>query len=381
MATTPKFGTLATTKAINNQTGTTYTFVLGDGDNVVSLTNAAAIAVTIPTNASVPFPIGTIIKCQQGGAGAVSLAGAGVTIQSKRGAVSDGLYSEWYLTKMDTDTWNASGDMSSPFMVATGGTITEDGDYKVHTFTASDTFSVSLLGDTGLANADQVEYLVVAGGGGGGATTGGGGGGAGGYKTATGFTVTASNYSITVGAGGAGNTEGTNSVFDTVTSTGGGASKGNNGVATDGGSGGGGAAFDDGSGTDFGSTVGGGQGNNGGTGNQGGPNYNGGGGGGAGAVGRNTVASDDSIYGTGGAGLSSSITGAAVTRAGGGGGGNDFNVSLTAGGSGGGGDGGNDSNPPTGGTVNTGGGAGGVCRTTGTVSGGSGVVILRYKFK
>ena len=46
--------------------------------------------------------------------------------------------------------------------VATGGTITEDGDYKVHTFTSSGTFSVANIGDVA-----GVEYLVVAGGGGG----------------------------------------------------------------------------------------------------------------------------------------------------------------------------------------------------------------------
>jgi hypothetical protein len=50
----------------------------------------------------------------------------------------------------------------------------------------------------------EVEYLVVAGGGGGGARFG-GGGGAGGYRTGTGFSVTAgTTYTVTVGAGGIG---------------------------------------------------------------------------------------------------------------------------------------------------------------------------------
>ena len=46
-------------------------------------------------------------------------------------------------------------------MTATGGTITEDGDYKVHTFNASGTFTVT-------GNPSTVQYLVVAGGAGGG---------------------------------------------------------------------------------------------------------------------------------------------------------------------------------------------------------------------
>jgi hypothetical protein len=55
----------------------------------------------------------------------------------------------------------------NPFMEATGGTITTDGDYKVHTFTSSGTFTVTKAGATG-----EVEYLVIAGGGGGGAAGG-----------------------------------------------------------------------------------------------------------------------------------------------------------------------------------------------------------------
>lgn len=64
----------------------------------------------------------------------------------------------------------------------------------------------------------SVEYLVVAGGGGGGRDNA-GGGGAGGFRTATGFAVSAgSAITVTVGAGGVGSTgamgnNGSNSVF------------------------------------------------------------------------------------------------------------------------------------------------------------------------
>ena len=73
-----------------------------------------------------------------------------------------------------------------------------------------------------------VEYLVIAGGAGG-AVDRGGGGGAGGYRTATGFSVSSgSAITVTVGAGGNGSTSGSNgsngsnSVFSSITSTGGG---------------------------------------------------------------------------------------------------------------------------------------------------------------
>ena len=52
------------------------------------------------------------------------------------------------------------------FIVATGGSITTDGNYKIHTFSSNGTFEVLSKGGSGAG--DQIEYLVVAGGGGGG---------------------------------------------------------------------------------------------------------------------------------------------------------------------------------------------------------------------
>ncbi len=82
-------------------------------------------------------------------------------------------------------------------IVATGGTITRDGDYLVHTFTGDGTFDVSQVGSF----YNTVEYLVVAGGGGAGTS---GAGGAGGYRTAAGLSVAIQSYSVVIGAGGAG---------------------------------------------------------------------------------------------------------------------------------------------------------------------------------
>ena len=71
----------------------------------------------------------------------------------------------------------------------------------ISTFNASGTLTTA-------SQTTSVEYLVIAGGAGGGGSVG-GGGGAGGYRTASGFSVSASTaYSITVGAGGAGSAAG-----------------------------------------------------------------------------------------------------------------------------------------------------------------------------
>lgn len=65
---------------LNAQTGTTYTLVLADADNVVTANNAGAITVTVPPSI---FSAGDRITVIQKGAGQVTFAqGAGVTINS-----------------------------------------------------------------------------------------------------------------------------------------------------------------------------------------------------------------------------------------------------------------------------------------------------------
>jgi hypothetical protein len=155
--------------------------------------------------------------------------------------------------------------MTYPDTLATGGTVTFDGDYAVHTFTASDIF-------TPLFPPLEVEYLVVAGGGGGTiglSNRGGGGGGAGGYQTATGLTLTA-GVNVVIGAGGAGSAtnsnapNGSNSVFSSITSTGGGGGGHGNANGSAGGSGGSGGGSRSTAGTATGGAGTAGQGNAGG---------------------------------------------------------------------------------------------------------------------
>ena len=223
-------------------------------------------------------------------------------------------------------------------------------------------------------NSIQIDYLVIAGGGGGGGNNRAGGGGAGGYIYKTGAGITAGTvYTITVGAGGGAATNGSDSVFGSVTAIGGGrgGSCDGSGSASTGGSGGGGGGL--GTTTEAGAAGTSGQGNAGGHGYYtGATQRNGGGGGGSAATGGNASANTS---GDGGNGTASSITGSSVTRAGGGGGGDQLS-GEGSGGSGGGGNGGRDTSiNATAGTANTGSGGGGGGGTGG--AGGSGIVILR----
>ena len=301
-------------------------------------------------------------------------------------------------------TWAASSLPSGLSINSGNGTISGTVSVGVTTTT---TYNINVFAiDTGgnisgrrfnwvVRPSIDTSFLVIAGGGG--ATSaannngmGGGGGGAGGYRTSAGTSGANSAaeatlklspgtaYSIRVGAGGAVSAQGSNSVFDTITSTGGGfASNSNLGA---------------GNGTRTGGTGGSGGGNGGsqyspfnlpglGTANQGrdgaGPQQRtGGGGGGASANGALGVGGNPpSAGGAGGAGLASTITGSSVTRGGGGGGAGQSGTGG-AGGTGGGGAGGNTGQTGNAGTANTGGGGGGGTGYLAGGAGGSGVVIL-----
>jgi len=313
------------------------------------------------------------------------------------------------------------------YITATGGTITTCGDYKIHAFTSDGTFCVS----AGVGPKAVVDYLVVAGGGGGGGVCNAvGGGGAGGFRIGAitvpgcapalvapgGIPVSIQAYPVTVGAGGLGGNvppnpsvfngaPGSNSVFSTITSTGGGGG-GSGDPAAPSGTYKNGASGGGGSDTQLGGTgntppVSPPQGNDGGDGTppaSRAPSYAGGGGGGAGSAG---VDATNTKAGNGGNGSSvTDIFGAAPKPfyaptnglySGGGGGGYYTGCGAPPatqglGGPGGGGPGGAGVNSPgTAGTTNTGGGGGGATdqgpydQSGG--NGGSGVVLIRYRYQ
>jgi hypothetical protein len=296
------------------------------------------------------------------------------------------------------------------FIMASGGTETTVGNDKIHTFTGPGTFCVSALANTPACN--EISYMVVAGGGGGGGSFSGGGGGGGGFREdkspitpytaspldgAGSISVTATAFPIVVGGGGAGGppsvyprqgTSGVNSTFSTITSAGGGGGGGKQGPGAsnggrDGGSGGGGGGYcavnpgPAGSGNTPPTSPS--QGNNGGASSTSGPDYGAGGGGGATAVGVAGQATG-SGSGNGGAGATTSINNSPTGYAGGGGGGASPSAPQGTATDGGGAGAASYPGPGTAGTDNTGGGGGGAGCATGA-NGGSGIVIIRYKFQ
>jgi hypothetical protein len=268
---------------------------------------------------------------------------------------------------------------------AGGDIVMTDGTYWYHAFRSSGTFTPAL-------NL-SCDVLQVAGGGGGGSRSG-GGGGAGGISYLASQSLSITNYTVTVGAGGTpgsrsvNGTNGSNSQFASLTLASGGgvgASAVGNLYGTagnSGGSGGGGANNGSGGAGTSGQGFAGGSSNS--------SSYDAAGGGGAGAVGANaSTGGAGSGAGAGGAGvntystwLNTTGTGVSGYIAGGGGGGSYGSSNHGAGGSGGGGAGADSA--PTAGTANTGGGGGGAGNSANTnttptgAAGGSGIVIVRY---
>jgi hypothetical protein len=95
----------------NDQTSTSYTLVLSDKNKVVTLANASPITLTVPTDSSAPFEIGTTVNLLQAGAGQVTVVGAsGVSVRSTPGLKLRAQWSSASLYKWKTNEWILSGD-------------------------------------------------------------------------------------------------------------------------------------------------------------------------------------------------------------------------------------------------------------------------------
>jgi hypothetical protein len=79
------------TYSINPQTGTTYTAALTDAASIITINNASANTVSIPTNASVAFPVGSSLTIIQTGSGntTINAVTSGTTTIASNGATSN----------------------------------------------------------------------------------------------------------------------------------------------------------------------------------------------------------------------------------------------------------------------------------------------------
>ena len=104
---------LAPTSVIINPQSTSYTLALSDAGKLVNISSSSANTITVPTNSSVSFPIGTQINITSSGTGQTTVvAASGVTVNSTPGLKLRTQYSLASIIKMDTDLWVLGGDLS-----------------------------------------------------------------------------------------------------------------------------------------------------------------------------------------------------------------------------------------------------------------------------
>ena len=97
-----------------NPQSAAYTLALTDAGAVVESISASAVTITVPLNASVAFPVGTVIEVLQYGAGQVTLAGAtsGVTLRTASSLTTRAQYSSLSLRYRGSDEWIVGGDLT-----------------------------------------------------------------------------------------------------------------------------------------------------------------------------------------------------------------------------------------------------------------------------
>lgn len=321
--------------------------------------NKSTIIVTAPTGSTVTCKMGSTTKTATEKNGVWKFGGLDLgtwTITSTKGG--DSATQDVAITRLTVEYVTIVYRITPEFTYTGDSEIVDDSDNIISDFASwKNNWKIRFLtsGTLTFTNLNGAEggidvFLVGGGGGSKGGATGTGGGGGGYTTTANAVSLVAGTaYDIAVGAGGSGDANGGNTSAFSVTASGGSCNNG----STGGNGGSGGGAYQHAQAT--GECAGGSDGGNGGD-----SGYGANGGTGQGTTTREFGDSSGKLY------------------AGGGGGSSNKGTNNPAGGAGGGGTGGRytDGSGGTNGETNTGGGAGGTAVNS-TMSGGSGIVVIR----
>jgi len=100
--------------SVINTQGGNYTLALSDAGGLVRMNVGGANTCTVPANASVPFPVQTIVNVSQWGGGQTTIAAAGgVALRVIPGLKMIGQFAVASLVKVATDEWLVSGNLTA----------------------------------------------------------------------------------------------------------------------------------------------------------------------------------------------------------------------------------------------------------------------------
>lgn len=98
---------------LNAQTGTTYTLVAGDAGKTITLSNAAAVAVTLPQDSVATLPSGAVVSFYNLGAGTVTISqGTGATLNG--GSITLAQYEVTSVIKLSANTYGRYDGAPAP---------------------------------------------------------------------------------------------------------------------------------------------------------------------------------------------------------------------------------------------------------------------------
>lgn len=139
------FDSVVAIPTYNNQTGTSYTFVLADTGKTVTSNNASAVTFTIPPQSSVAWTADTTLTVRNYGAGVVTIAGgSGVTVTNATSTIAQ--YGSAKIVRTGSNAWTVLPD--------SGG---ESGLTKISTSTLSGSSGQVL---TGLTAGSRYRILI-----------------------------------------------------------------------------------------------------------------------------------------------------------------------------------------------------------------------------
>lgn len=147
---------------LNAQTGTTYTLVVGDAGKTVTLSNAAAVAVTLPQDSVANLPTGAVVNFYNLGAGTVTIsAGAGATLQG--GSLTATQYGYAAVIKLSANTYGPYQPVPIvPGMVPIAPTSIANTGGTASTSSYTTTFTgVTAISVNGVFSSTYANYRIV----------------------------------------------------------------------------------------------------------------------------------------------------------------------------------------------------------------------------
>ena len=131
---------VVTSVRTENQKSTSHTLELNDRDKVVAFIGTGAQTVTVPSDAAVNFPTGSVVYIGRFGSGSLQLTAAGGVSITRSGGFGEN--EEIYIRKRGANSWNVVDSPKN--LTGDGGAVSAASGYTIHTFTSgTSSFTVS----------------------------------------------------------------------------------------------------------------------------------------------------------------------------------------------------------------------------------------------